>query len=147
MSFAKRAFVIFLCRVAAAVLAAILLSGPILKSVLTAQISARSGLEARLSGAGFDVWPALRIKLAGLELRAPSRPEDAPVFSAEQASFTLPYAGLMSGHPQIADIVLAHPILQVAASHDLVAAPKSTTPSEPSSTMTSGGTRPHASMR
>lgn len=132
MSFAKRIFLIFFSLVAAAVLAAIFLSGPLLKSLVTAQISARSGLETRLSGAGFDVWPALRIKLVGLQLRAPNRPGDTPVFSADEASFALPYASLMSGHPQIADIGLAHPVLQVAALHDLAAAPKSTRTATPS---------------
>ena len=135
MSFAKRIFVILFSLVAAAVLAAVFLSGPLLKSLVTAQISARSGLEAHVGDVGFGVWPALRIKLAGLELRAPNRPESTAVFSADEASFALPYAGLLSGRPQIVDISLTHPVLQVAGLRDLPAASRAATPSGPSVTI------------
>lgn len=119
MKTARNILLVAVSLVAATVLALVFFSEPILKAVLTAQISARSGLEARLSGAHFELWPNLRIKATGLELRRPNAVAEVPVFSADELGFSLPYGPLLSFKPQVVDIGLAHPVIRVEAAMHL----------------------------
>jgi len=114
MTLTKKVSLIALALVAAAVVAAVFLSEPLLTAVLTQQIEARSGLRTHLSAAHFDFWPSLRIRAQGLELRSPDASAQTPIFGADELSFALPYADLLSGTPKVTDIALQRPVVHVA---------------------------------
>ncbi|MDB5606788.1 MAG: putative asmA protein precursor [Bradyrhizobium sp.] len=95
-------------------------------SAIQARVERETGYRLTIAGATrIGVWPSLNVTMNDITLRDPKNRDtsDSLTVGSVQADITL--ASVMSGHPQITELVVARPVLHVPLLRERIAPPPS----------------------
>ncbi len=115
--------------VAVALVVALGIPAGFLVAAVSDRIEADTGYRIRVTGhSKLIVWPALAFVARDIAVRGVGDVHPADPFTAQSLRISLVPASLLSGHPQISGIAIAHPVLRVPLLRERASMPVAATP-------------------
>ncbi len=115
--------------VAVALVVALGIPAGFLVAAVSDRIEADTGYRIRVTGhSKLTVWPALAFVARDIAVRGVGDVHPADPFTAQSLQISLVPASLLSGHPQISGIAIAHPVLRVPLLRERASMPVAATP-------------------